>query len=204
MSAEPARRAPARRIDGRERISVALDIDEAALRKRVLEMLHEPQGSLAVAASPEGADVLVADHLLRSARAADLPVLLIGERSMIEDGVRQGYSGGLPASCHNEQLRVAIEAAALGLLCMQTGGEVTGSDFDDESDAETRLPALTLREAEVLQLLMTGASNKEIARELKISAHTAKFHVASIIGKLGATGRTDAVARALRLARAMI
>ena len=57
---------------------------------------------------------------------------------------------------------------------------------------------------EVLQALITGASNKEIARRLDISIHTAKFHVASIVTKLGASGRTDAVARAMRLARAMI
>ena len=69
---------------------------------------------------------------------------------------------------------------------------------------EPGLPALTVREAEVLALLITGAANKEIARRLDISVHTAKFHVASIVSKLGATGRTEAVARALQLARTMI
>ena len=53
---------------------------------------------------------------------------------------------------------------------------------------------LTPREHEVLQLLAQGASNKAIARRLDITPHTAKFHVASIVAKLGATGRTDAVA----------
>jgi len=76
--------------------------------------------------------------------------------------------------------------------------------FDDEADGEGSLPELTLREVEVLQQLITGASNKEIARRLDISIHTAKFHVASIVGKLGASGRTEAVARAMRLARSMI
>lgn len=59
--------------------------------------------------------------------------------------------------------------------------------------------ALTPRELEVLALLAEGASNKAIARRLGISTHTAKFHVASLIEKLDAVGRTDAVAHAARL-----
>jgi DNA-binding CsgD family transcriptional regulator len=57
---------------------------------------------------------------------------------------------------------------------------------------------LTPREREVLALLAEGASNKAIARRLGISVHTAKFHVGSLIDKLDATGRTDAVAHAAR------
>ena len=59
--------------------------------------------------------------------------------------------------------------------------------------------ALTPREREVLELMAEGASNKMIARALGISVHTAKFHVGSVIDKLDATGRTDAVAHAARL-----
>jgi DNA-binding CsgD family transcriptional regulator len=59
--------------------------------------------------------------------------------------------------------------------------------------------ALTPRELEVLALLAEGASNKVIARQLGISVHTAKFHVGSLIDKLDAIGRTDAVAHAARL-----
>jgi DNA-binding CsgD family transcriptional regulator len=60
-------------------------------------------------------------------------------------------------------------------------------------------PTLTRRELEVLALVAEGASNKLIARRLGISVHTAKFHVGSLIDKLDATGRTDAVAQAARL-----
>ncbi len=59
-------------------------------------------------------------------------------------------------------------------------------------------PGLTPREQEVLTLLAEGASNKAIARRLGISVHTAKFHVASLLDKLDATGRTDAVTHAAR------
>jgi DNA-binding CsgD family transcriptional regulator len=58
---------------------------------------------------------------------------------------------------------------------------------------------LTARELEVLELLAEGASNKTIARRLGISVHTAKFHVRSLMDKLDAPGRTDAVAHAARL-----
>jgi DNA-binding CsgD family transcriptional regulator len=57
---------------------------------------------------------------------------------------------------------------------------------------------LTPRELEVLALMAEGASNKAIARRLGISMHTAKFHVGSLLDKLDATGRTDAVAQAVR------
>jgi DNA-binding CsgD family transcriptional regulator len=58
---------------------------------------------------------------------------------------------------------------------------------------------LTPRELEVLALLVEGASNKMIGRRLGISVHTAKFHVGSLLDKLDAVGRTDAVAHAARL-----
>jgi DNA-binding NarL/FixJ family response regulator len=55
---------------------------------------------------------------------------------------------------------------------------------------------LTERELEVLALLAQGMPNKEIAAHLTISERTAKFHVSSIMGKLGATNRTEAVSLA--------
>jgi DNA-binding CsgD family transcriptional regulator len=58
--------------------------------------------------------------------------------------------------------------------------------------------ALTQRELDVLALMAEGSSNKMIARQLGISVHTVKFHVGSLLDKLDATGRTDAVAHAAR------
>jgi DNA-binding CsgD family transcriptional regulator len=65
-------------------------------------------------------------------------------------------------------------------------------------------PSFTPRETQVLGLVAEGASNKEIARRLGISVHTAKFHVARVLDKLDATGRTDAVAHAARLGLLML
>ena len=65
-------------------------------------------------------------------------------------------------------------------------------------EGEQRAFDLTPRERDVLALMAEGASNKAIAKRLGISVHTAKFHVGSILDKLDATGRTDAVAHAAR------
>jgi DNA-binding CsgD family transcriptional regulator len=88
------------------------------------------------------------------------------------------------------------------------GLELVGKNDDPDAvvvaalGAATELEAniaLTARELEVLALLAEGASNKLIARRLGISAHTAKYHVASLLEKLDAVSRTDAVAHAARI-----
>ena len=68
-----------------------------------------------------------------------------------------------------------------------------------QREAPEQDTALTPREIQVLSLLAEGASNKSIARRLGISVHTVKFHVAALLDKFEAGGRTDAVAHALRL-----
>ena len=88
-----------------------------------------------------------------------------------------------------------------------TGGWAEGfgpaGEVDDETEGEESV-ALTAREREVLALLAAGASNKAIARALGVSVHTAKFHVASLTEKLGASGRLEAVAIALRTGLIMV
>jgi len=67
-----------------------------------------------------------------------------------------------------------------------------------DADAEPAVESLTPRELDVLALVAEGRSNKAIADALGISDQTVKFHVASLIAKLGATNRTEAVRRAVR------
>jgi DNA-binding CsgD family transcriptional regulator len=57
---------------------------------------------------------------------------------------------------------------------------------------------LTRRERDVLALLARGFSNKRIGERLGISEHTAKFHVGSVLAKLGAATRAEAVALGVR------
>jgi DNA-binding CsgD family transcriptional regulator len=80
------------------------------------------------------------------------------------------------------------------------------SERPDATTAENGEPdgPLTPREIEVLAVMADGASNKVIARRLGISFHTAKFHVASILAKLDADSRTEAVALAARLGLVML
>ena len=58
--------------------------------------------------------------------------------------------------------------------------------------------ALTSRELDVLRLVAQGLGNKEIAAELDLSAHTVKYHLASVLAKLGVRSRTEAVSRGIR------
>ncbi len=80
----------------------------------------------------------------------------------------------------------------------ETADAVVVLPTDPSSAANGAVP-LTPRELEVLTLLAEGASNKLIAQRLGISVHTAKFHVGSLLDKLDAIGRTDAVAHAAQL-----
>jgi DNA-binding CsgD family transcriptional regulator len=110
-----------------------------------------------------------------------------------------------------DRLRLAIEVADPALadriataLADVEGLQLVGHDDDHDlivmAAPEAALDiALTPRELEVLALLSEGASNKLIARRLGISAHTAKYHVASLLDKLDAVSRTDAVAQAARI-----
>jgi DNA-binding CsgD family transcriptional regulator len=97
--------------------------------------------------------------------------------------------------------RVAVLLAGVPGLRLAAAGEpadavLVAPGRAPLADSDT---ALTPREREVLALLAEGASNKAIARQLGISTHTAKFHVGSLLDKLDATGRTDAVAHAARI-----
>jgi DNA-binding CsgD family transcriptional regulator len=86
-----------------------------------------------------------------------------------------------------------VELVGAGL---EADAVIVATTAPREADAEV---ALTTRELEVLALLAEGASNKLIARRLGISTHTAKYHVASLLEKLDAVSRTDAVTNAARI-----
>ncbi|MCW5875300.1 MAG: response regulator transcription factor [Anaerolineales bacterium] len=108
--------------------------------------------------------------------------------------------GLLPPEAAEEELLAAVAAVHEGLLAGAPGllGPLLGAPASPDEDA---LPAeaLSERESQVLQLLAEGLPNKQIALELGISEHTAKFHVSSIYAKLGVTNRTEALRRGARL-----
>jgi DNA-binding CsgD family transcriptional regulator len=97
--------------------------------------------------------------------------------------------------------RLAALLGGVGGLRLAAPGEaaaVAVISRDPHNAIEPHGLELTARERDVLALMAEGASNKTIARQLGISVHTAKFHVGSLLDKLDATGRTDAVAHAAR------
>ena len=126
------------------------------------------------------------------------PLVMIGA-DPASDG--PGLSGApvayLPSDVDAAALAAAVHAAAVGLIVLDpTVAGATGihAHARTSDNAET----LTTRERQVLLLVAEGLPNKAIARELGISEHTAKFHVGSLLGKLGAASRTEAVTVATR------
>jgi DNA-binding CsgD family transcriptional regulator len=96
--------------------------------------------------------------------------------------------------------RLAALLADVPGLRLAAPGEPSDVTLVAERDRSAEFDvALTPRELDVLALLAEGASNKAIARRLAISVHTVKFHIASLLDKLDAEGRTEAVAQAARL-----
>jgi DNA-binding NarL/FixJ family response regulator len=133
-----------------------------------------------------------------------IPVIVLEDSADPLEILRAGASGVLPRSSTLSALLLAINAVAHGLAILprevsHKGWPESTQQSSPNKPSSERDHMLTARELEVLRLLAEGASNKLIARRLGISFHTAKFHVASIAAKLDATGRTDAVAQAVRL-----
>lgn len=117
---------------------------------------------------------------------------------------RSGIAGILSLESTCEQFQAALRAIQSGLQVTQPqfirapGTPSFGilSSFSGET--------LTDREQQVLGMMAEGLSNKEISARLNISAHTVKFHISSILGKLGATSRTEAVSIGVRTGRVII
>jgi len=93
----------------------------------------------------------------------------------------------------------AVRAAAAGLVALDRSlapllaAAVPVAQEGAFAAASLAGEALTPREREILQLMAEGLQNKQIASRLSISQHTVKFHVASVLAKLGAASRTEAV-----------
>lgn len=99
-----------------------------------------------------------------------------------------------------EGLGHALAGAALldGLTAVRSGLDRLTRAHTPPDSATARLPALSDREAEVMDLLAAGRANRQIARELSITEATVKTHITHILRKLGVANRAEAVARWLR------
>lgn len=109
---------------------------------------------------------------------------------------RSGVRAVLPRRAATHEISAALAAVRAGLVALHPHvfrspdrAMVLGADAER---------ALTARELEILVMLAEGVSNRTVARRLGISSYTVKFHVASILAKLGAGSRTEAVTVGLR------
>lgn len=125
-------------------------------------------------------------------------VALVAELGPAEDALAAGAAGVLPRTAAPARLAAALSAVAHGLVVLDSSLAESLLRQRPPDRAEL-IEELTPREQEVLALLAQGLTNKAIAERLSVSDHTAKFHVNSILGKLGAGSRTEALVRAARL-----
>lgn len=123
--------------------------------------------------------------------------VLLGDLDPAE-GLRRGARAVLPRNAEAAEIIAAVEAAAAGLVVVPPEMVERILPAGPPAEPETLHEQLTAREIEVLTMLAEGEGNKQIARRLGISEHTVKFHVGSILGKLNASSRTEAVTAGLR------
>ena len=127
-----------------------------------------------------------------------VPALVLGPDDVASEAIAAGVRGFLPRAGSAERLAAAARAAAADLIVLDPAFAIAVLPARAR-EAEPIVEDLTPRELDVLQLLAEGLSNKEIAERLGITDHTVKFHVNTILSKLDAHSRTEAVTRAARL-----
>ncbi len=134
---------------------------------------------------------------------SDIPIVVLESSENAAAGsdlLRQGARAVLPAGVSPSELIAALRAVTSGLIVLHpsTIAAIPHAAVNTSRATEEWTEQLTKREREVLQMLASGLGNKEIAARLNISDHTAKFHVGSILGKLGVSTRAEAVAMGIR------
>jgi DNA-binding CsgD family transcriptional regulator len=182
-----------------ERPTVLIALADRRRAEELAAWLGESEGMLPVLADEAGGeanghfDAVVSDDPMPGFA---LPTVLLADAAPASGNgsvraiLRPGSADSLVAA--------AIRLAAAGYQVAPANANSPAPR--SRRDHAELLPAVSLthREQEVIALLAEGASNKVIARRLDISVHTAKFHVAAILEKLGAVNRTDAIAIAMR------
>jgi DNA-binding CsgD family transcriptional regulator len=182
-----------------ERPTVLIALSDWRRAEELASHLGENEDMLPVLAQEAGAeadshfDAAVADDA--GLAVATAPTVLLSDAAPSEAGSVRAV---LRPGAADPLIAAAIRLAVAGYEVTSRGA--TSPAPRVRRDHPELLPAVSLthREQEVIALLAEGASNKVIARRLDISVHTAKFHVAAILEKLGAVNRTDAIAIAMR------
>jgi DNA-binding NarL/FixJ family response regulator len=194
----------------------AIDVVGSAPGHEILAQIEEHRPDIIVAELAEAGDSLQAVWLQPPNGAPESPVTpvvaLVDDPEAVwnDDALRPRLAAVLPRDVDANELQAAVRAAAAGLLVIDprhldtllTAASIGNSNRASAAAASLEGQALgeplTPREIEVLGMLAEGLGNKEIAAKLVISEHTVKFHVASIMGKLNAASRTEAVTIGIR------
>jgi DNA-binding NarL/FixJ family response regulator len=216
----PARRRSHARADATRLVLVAASqVRRSALSERLIKAFDRGPAEVTARSSlvagittPAGiADIVVADLETPAEAAAMIRSLEqgggAGAVALIDDPdprwLRSALKGGINAIISREaapeELRLALAAADAGLILLHpTSARNLITAHLPAPELSYQQEQLTAREHEVLRLLSDGLGNKEIAARLAISEHTAKFHISSILGKLGAATRTEAVTQGIK------
>ena len=184
--------------------SLALSPQEVTMPRRAITGAMEPPCSLLLVEPGDLAKITL-EELVEVARIHHVPLIWLGEPPIAQRLATANLAGGMiPPQSSLEQIERTLMAAAAGLHVVhpdfahvidQTELDVDeSSDLLDGHDAQVLSP----REQEVLTQVANGLPNKAIARMLGITDHTVKFHVSSVLTKLEAASRSEAVAIATR------
>ena len=170
----------------------------APLVRAGLMSILSPFDDLDVAEGGEGDAVLIDLRNPEDLPRGGAPVLaLTRDREAAADALSRGARGALLRTAAPRRIRAALHAVADGLVAIDD--DIADAILPHARPVVDLIEPLTVRELEVLHLLASGMTNKEIASRLGISDHTVKFHVNGILGKLGVDSRTEAVVQAARL-----
>ena len=160
---------------------------------RVVDLVRRCPGAVLVLALGE-ADIRRTLRALRGSSPLAVAVSAHPARFWTSAWRALGLRAVLPLHATPGELTGAVRAVHAGLLAAHPEALATPV----AAAAPAHGLALTAREREILELIAEGANNRLIAARLAISRHTVKFHVASVLAKLGARSRTEAVTLALR------
>jgi DNA-binding NarL/FixJ family response regulator len=198
-------------------IAVAIWAEDAAMRDGIATLIRDAPGveivgvaedELALVRLLEVVRVDVVVVALESDAARDFvdgladevaAIALVTDGAGVASALRAGARAVLLRPPDRAELTAAIQAVAAGLSVLPASLLDDMLRLGGVDRAASNTEALTPRELEVLALIAAGASNKLIARRLAISVHTAKFHVAGVLEKLGAHSRAEAVAIGARV-----
>jgi DNA-binding NarL/FixJ family response regulator len=175
-------------------IRVEIESPDAVVRAGLEALLASSPGLALADGDP---DVLLASAPLDQLESGP-PVVLLGEPAWTVEALRHNVRAMLPPDAPSGEIVAAIHAAANGLAAVDPHEIEMWLGGSAATPVSTETATLTPREREVLQMMAEGAANKIIAWKLNISEHTAKFHVASILSKLNAGTRAEAVALGIK------